>query len=54
MLRCSREDIEEVADYLDLLRVFQIALEVDLLELVMGEAVEVVTLLSDPSFTGIT
>ena len=41
-LRYSSKDIEEVMDRLNTFRIFWISLEVDLLEFVMGEAVEVV------------
>ena len=42
LLGCSSEDIEEVTDHLDLLWILRVSLEVGLLELVMGETVEVI------------
>ena len=42
LLWCSSEDIEEVTDHLDLLWILRVPLEVGLLELVMGQLVEVV------------
>ena len=42
LLWCARENIEEVADNLEFLGVLWVSLEVGLLELVMGQAMEVV------------
>ena len=41
LLWCACEDVEEETDYLEFLWVFWISLEVGLLELVMGQAMEV-------------